>query len=49
MTVRNKIAAAFVLAAVLAGALPAFIGMAFAQGTVPWGECTTNYYGHGPC
>jgi hypothetical protein len=49
MTVLMKIAMAVVLAAALAGALPAFMEMAFAQASVPWGECTTNYYGHGPC
>ena len=45
----KKIALTFALAAALVGEQPAFIGMAFAQATVPWGECTTNYYGHGSC
>ena len=45
----KKIALTFSLATALVGALPAFVGMAFAQATVPQGECTTNYYGHGPC
>jgi hypothetical protein len=49
MTMLNKIALVFALATALAGALPAFVGMAFAQATVPQGECATNYYGHGPC
>ena len=45
----NKIARLLALATALAGAVPAFVGMALAQATVPQGECTTNYYGHGPC
>ena len=45
----NKIALVFALATALAGALPAFVGMALAQATVPQAECTTNYYGHGSC
>jgi len=45
----KKIALTLALATALVGALPAFAGMAFAQATVPWGECTTNYYGHGSC
>jgi hypothetical protein len=49
MTMLNKIALVLALATALAGAVPAFVGMAFAQATVPQGECTTNYYGHGPC
>jgi hypothetical protein len=49
MTMLNKIALVLALATALAGALPAFVGMALAQATVPQGECTTNYYGHGPC
>src|ERR1700731_3825996 len=49
MTMLNKIALVFALAAALAGALPAFVGTALAQATVPQGECTTNYYGHGSC
>jgi hypothetical protein len=49
MTMLNKIALAFALATALIGAMPAFVGVAFAQATVPQGECTTNYYGHGPC
>ena len=38
----NKIALVFALATALAGALPAFVGTALAQATVPQGECTTN-------
>jgi hypothetical protein len=49
MTMLNKIALVLALVTALAGAVPAFVGMAFAQATVPQGECTTNYYGHGPC
>jgi hypothetical protein len=49
MTMLKKIALTLALATALVGALPAFAGMAFAQATVPWGECTTNYYGHGSC
>src|ERR1700720_555080 len=49
MTMLNKIALVFALATALAGALPAFVGTALAQATVPQGECTTNYYGHGSC
>jgi hypothetical protein len=45
----NKIALVFALATALIGALPTFVGAAFAQATVPQGECTTSYYGHGPC
>jgi hypothetical protein len=45
----SKIALAFALATALIGALPTLGATAFAQATVPWGECTTNYYGHGPC
>jgi hypothetical protein len=49
MTMLNKIALTFALATALMAALPNFVGMALAQATVPQGECTTNYYGHGPC
>jgi hypothetical protein len=46
----KKISLAFALVAALAVALPVFTGMALAQGySAQWGECTTNYYGHGPC
>jgi hypothetical protein len=38
----NKIALVFALAAALAGALPAFVGTALAQATVPQGECTVT-------
>jgi hypothetical protein len=45
----KKISLAFALITALV-ALPALGGMALAQGGFPqWGECTTNYYGHGPC
>jgi hypothetical protein len=45
----KKISLAFALVTALV-ALPALGGMALAQGGFPqWGECTTNYYGHGPC
>jgi len=49
-TMLKKISLAFALATALAGALPAFAGMALAQGySAQFGECTTTYYGHGPC
>ena len=45
----KKISLAFALVTALV-ALPALGGMALAQGGFPqWGECTTYYYGHGPC
>ena len=46
----KKISLAFALATALV-ALPALGGMALASngGFPQWGECTTNYYGHGPC
>ena len=43
----KKISLAFAFVTALAVALPAF---ALAQGGFPkFGECTTYYYGHGPC
>jgi hypothetical protein len=47
----KKISLAFALVTALAVALPTFTGMALASaGYIPqYGECTTNYYGHGPC
>ena len=46
----KKISLAFALVTTLAVALPAFAGLALAQGySAQWGECTTYYYGHGPC
>ena len=45
----SRIALAFALVAAVIAALPGFVGSSQAQATVPYGECTTNYYGHGPC
>jgi hypothetical protein len=47
----KKISLAFALVTTLAVALPAFAGMALASGgySPQFGECTTYYYGHGPC
>ena len=46
----KKISLAFALVTALAVALPALGGIALAQGySAQFGECTTNYYGHGPC
>jgi hypothetical protein len=45
----KKMSLAFALVTALV-TLPALAGMALAQGGFPkWGECTTDYYGHGPC
>jgi hypothetical protein len=49
MTMFSRIALAFAFATVVIVALPAFVATSHAQATVPWGECTTNYYGTGPC
>jgi len=46
-TMSKKLSLVFALVTALV-ALPVLGGMAFAQGGFPkWGECTTNYYGHG--
>jgi hypothetical protein len=46
----KTISLASALVTTLAVTLPAFSGMALAQGGFPkYGECTTYYYGHGPC
>jgi hypothetical protein len=49
MTMFSRIALAFAFATVVIVALPAFVATSHAQATVPLGECTTNYYGTGPC
>jgi hypothetical protein len=45
----SKITLAFAFALAILTAVPAFVGSSFAQSTVPQGQCTTNYYGKGPC
>jgi hypothetical protein len=45
----SKVTLALAFAIAILAALPASVGSSFAQSTVPQGECTTNYYGKGPC
>jgi hypothetical protein len=45
----SKITLALAFAIALFATLSASVGSSFAQSTVPQGQCTTNYYGKGPC
>jgi hypothetical protein len=45
----SKITLPFAFAIALLATLSASVGSSFAWPTVPQGECTTNYYGKGPC
>jgi hypothetical protein len=46
----SKITLALAFAIAILTTFPAFVGSSFAQWQdAPYGSCTTNYYGKGPC
>jgi hypothetical protein len=46
----SKITLALAFAIAVLTVLPASVGSSFAQSqNAPYGSCTTNYYGKGPC